>query len=60
MKCKRLIGALIIVLFFANAYSQSIGFSYFFPKNGYFSNPIAPVNLSIPVSFGKFFQISPG
>jgi hypothetical protein len=60
MNFKRLVIALIIVLFFTKSYSQSIGFSYFFPKNGYFSNPIAPVNLSLPISFGNFFQISPG
>lgn len=40
--------------------SQSIGFSYFFPKNGYFGNPIAPISFSLPISFGKYFQISPG
>jgi hypothetical protein len=42
------------------SFSQSIGFSYFFPKNGYFSNPVAPVNFSLPLKFGNFFQISPG
>lgn len=41
-------------------YSQSLGFSYFFPVNGYFSNPIAPLKLSIPVTFGDYFEISPG
>lgn len=41
-------------------FSQSMGFSYFFPKNGYFGNPIAPVSLSLPLSFGKFIRISPG
>lgn len=41
-------------------FSQSIGFSYFFPKNGYFSNPVAPINFSLPIKFGNFIQISPG
>ncbi|MDD2385966.1 MAG: hypothetical protein PHP52_04215 [Bacteroidales bacterium] len=41
-------------------FSQSVGFSYFFPKNGYFSNPIAPINISLPIKFGKYLQISPG
>jgi len=40
--------------------SQSIGFSYFFPKNGYFSNPVAPINFSLPIKFGKYFQTSLG
>ncbi|MBN2778341.1 MAG: hypothetical protein JXR36_11895 [Bacteroidales bacterium] len=52
------------VLFFSigigSAFSQSVGFSYFFPKNGYFSNPVAPVNFSLPIKFGNFLQISPG
>ena len=42
------------------SYSQSIGFSYFFPKNGYFSNPVAPISFSIPLKLYDFFQISPG
>ncbi len=40
--------------------AQSIGFSYMVPTNGYFSNPIAPVHFSLPIKFGKYFQISPG
>lgn len=53
-----------LVLFFSigigSAFSQSVGFSYFFPKNGYFSNPVAPVNFSLPLKFGNFLQVSPG
>lgn len=50
----------IFIILCGEAYSQSIGFSYFFPKNGYFSNPVAPVNFSLPVKLSNFFQISPG
>jgi hypothetical protein len=39
--------------------SQTVGFSYFFPAHGYFSNPVAPLNFSFPVSFGKYVEISP-
>lgn len=51
-----------IILAFTTNYiqAQSVGFSYFFPKYGYFSNPIAPVHFNLPVSFGKYFQITPG
>lgn len=51
---------LISVFGIGSLFSQSVGFSYFFPKNGYFSNPIAPVQFSLPVKFNNFFQISPG
>jgi hypothetical protein len=40
--------------------AQSIGFSYLFPSNGYFSHPIAPVHINLPLKFNNFFQISPG
>lgn len=52
---------LLIVVFTSHlTFSQSVGFSYFFPKDGYFGNPIAPVSFSLPVSFGKYLRISPG
>ncbi len=53
---------LLFILFFSFNYtfSQSVGFSYFFPRYGHFSNPIAPVNFSLPVKIGNFFQVSPG
>jgi hypothetical protein len=57
---KKLCLAAFLAFAITVASAQSVGFSYFFPKNGYFSNPIAPVNFSLPISFGKFFQISPG
>ncbi len=58
---KTLITLLIVSTFgIGSAFSQSIGFSYFFPKNGYFSNPVAPINFSMPIKFGNFFQVSPG
>ena len=61
MKRFFLLGIIVMVFSFYNqGKSQSIGFSYFFPTNGYFSTPIAPVHVSIPVKFGKFIQISPG
>ncbi len=41
-------------------FSQSVGFSYFIPRNGYFSNPIAPLNISMPINAGNYLQISPG
>lgn len=60
MKKLKLIVVFLFLLFSAQVYSQSVGFSYFFPKNGYFSNPVAPVNFSLPVKMSDFFQISPG
>jgi hypothetical protein len=55
-----LIIGLLSVLFYTSVYSQSIGVSYFFPKNGYFSNPIAPISFSVPLQFNQYFQISMG
>lgn len=63
MMIKRLLFtfALISVLIASQkGQAQSIGFSYFFPTHGYFSNPIAPVNFNMPLKFGRFLQISPG
>ena len=60
MKKLKLIVIFLFLLFSTQVYSQSVGFSYFFPKNGYFSNPVAPVNFSMPVKISDFFQISPG
>lgn len=60
---KRLIPiALFLAVLFSckSVQSQAVGFSYFFPTKGYFSNPISPVSLSLPLSFGKYFQIAPG
>ncbi len=55
-----LIAAILILVSVNTSKAQSLGFSYFFPTNGYFSNPIAPVHVSLPVKFGNFIQISPG
>jgi hypothetical protein len=63
MMMKRLLISLALISFLIvsqKVQSQSIGFSYFFPTHGYFSNPIAPVNFNMPLKFGKFLQISPG
>ncbi|HNQ67779.1 MAG TPA: hypothetical protein PKN32_05340 [Bacteroidales bacterium] len=60
MKRKFILIIFVFTIFGGETYSQSIGFSYFFPKNGYFSNPVAPVNFSLPVKMSDFFQISPG
>lgn len=58
---KKIITTIFISLFFKTIlFSQSIGFSYFFPENGYFSNPIAPVSLNLPLKFNNYFQITPG
>lgn len=57
---KKLIIFTVVFLVFISAKSQSVGFSYFFPKNGSFSNPIAPISFSLPLKLGKFFQVSPG
>lgn len=57
---KRFIIFIIFTFVFIYAKSQSIGFSYFFPKDGYFSNPVAPLNFSMPFKIAKFFQVSPG
>ncbi len=51
---------LFLVLASTNLFSQSMGFSYFIPKYGYFSNPVAPINFSMPLKFNEYFQISPG
>jgi hypothetical protein len=55
-----ILAALMLLASINVSKAQSLGFSYFFPTNGYFSNPIAPVHLSLPVKFGNFVQISPG
>ncbi|MGM0649982.1 MAG: hypothetical protein ACQES1_05675, partial [Bacteroidota bacterium] len=55
-----ILAAVLLLFSVCKVKSQSVGFSYFFPVDGYFSNPIAPVNVSLPISFGKYFQISPG
>jgi hypothetical protein len=60
MKRLLLIAGIILALTTNYIQAQSIGFSYFFPKYGYFSTPIAPVHINLPVSFGKYFQITPG
>lgn len=49
-----------VILSSTQLFSQSVGFSYFFPKYGYFSNPIAPLNFSLPLKMGDYFQITPG
>lgn len=51
---------LISVLISVNSFSQSVSVSYFFPKDGYFANPIAPLNFGLPVGFGDYFKISSG
>jgi len=60
MKKLYLILLFVLIVFVKQSDGQSIGFSYFFPKNGYFSNPIAPVSFSLPVKMSDYFQISPG
>ncbi len=63
MIMKRLLISFALISFFIvseKSQAQSIGFSYFFPTHGYFSNPIAPVNFNMPLKFGRFLQISPG
>ena len=60
MKKFLLISVLLITIASSNLFSQSFGFSYFFPKYGYFSNPVAPVNLSFPLKFSDYFKISCG
>lgn len=57
---KKAVFLIVFVSLFLNANSQSIGFSYFFPKNGYFGNPIAPIKLNLPISFGNYLRITPG
>jgi hypothetical protein len=57
---KKAILILTLCICFNYLSAQSVGFSYLFPKNGHFSNPIAPINFSLPIKAGKFFQISPG
>ncbi len=55
--------ALFIIVILSTCLSlkaQTVGFSYFFPKNGYFGSPIAPVNFSLPLSFGEYIRITPG
>jgi len=59
MKRITIILALILMINISSN-SQSLGFSYFFPKDGYFGNPIAPISLNLPVKFGKIFLIDMG
>ncbi len=44
---KRFIVAIILFLFSASTYAQEFGlsFSYFIPKNGYFSTPVSPFSI---------------
>ncbi len=60
MKRFLFLSVILSVIFLNSAFSQTVGFSYFFPKYGHFSNPVAPVNFSLPIKAGNFFQISPG
>lgn len=60
MKKVRLVLFLFVLLASTNLFSQSLGFSYFIPKYGYFSNPIAPISYSMPLKFNNYFLISPG
>lgn len=60
MKKTLLVITLLLIFSGSSAFSQSIGFSYFFPKNGYFGNPIAPIKFNLPLSFGDYIRITPG
>ena len=52
------------ILFFSNvSHTQQLGasFSYFFPKNGYFSIPVAPVSFKdLGFKIGDYFGITTG
>ena len=64
--CKVKTGAVIALLLlctFSPLKGQEFGlsFSYFFPKNGYFSNPVSPLSLrGIGVNFNRFVGIETG
>jgi hypothetical protein len=55
-----IIAFIFSILMSVTVKSQSVSVSYFFPKDGYFANPIAPINFSLPLKFNNFFQITPG
>lgn len=60
---KRLITALILFLCSVTAYSQEFGlsFSYFVPKNGYFSTPVSPFSIrGLGFDITKFLAFETG
>lgn len=55
------ITAAIMAAATANSYGIGLSFHYFFPSNGDFSNPVAPIGLDdIGIKFGDYFGISTG
>jgi hypothetical protein len=55
--------ALIFMLMYASASAQQFGlsFSYFIPKNGYFSTPISPFSIrGIGVNINRFMSLETG
>lgn len=64
MKNLKLILIFCFGLFISKAsYTQQVGasFSYFFPKNGYFSIPVAPISFKdLGIKFGKYAGLTSG
>jgi hypothetical protein len=47
--------------FYSNAQNVGLSFSYFVPRNGYFSTPISPFSLrGIGANFNKYFGVQTG
>ncbi len=63
MRLKKICFVLIIISNSILAHSQEFGmsFSYFIPKNGYFSNPVAPLSIrDVGYDFGKYLSLTTG
>lgn len=63
MKKKKFLIALVLVITWSGVYAQDFGlsFSYFIPKNGYFSTPISPFSIrGLGVDINRFLALETG
>jgi hypothetical protein len=61
MKRYLLIAAFSLLNLFANAQDVGLSFSYFIPRNGYFSTPISPFSFrGVGVSLNRFIAVETG
>lgn len=60
---KKLVVCLVFVVGLSSVQAQQVGlsFSYFVPRNGYFSTPISPFSLrGVGVNLGRYFALQTG
>src|SRR6187402_3081984 len=61
MKKLTLLSLLVVVSAAASAQSMGLSFSYFIPKNGYFSTPISPFSIrGLGVDLNKYIALETG